>query len=108
MMTQQLHVGDAGDGTMNISKGGTVTSKVSFVGNLLNSVGLVTVDGKNSSWSATETDIAVDGMGTMNITNGGTVNSTNATVGATNSAVGLVTVDGAGSNWTISGLDFTV
>ena len=72
---QCLSVGYLGNGTLNITNGGLVDSLCSscVIGQHLNSIGLVTVDGTGSFWMAGDNlSVGREGNGTLNITNGGT------------------------------------
>ena len=102
-----LSVGNFGNGsgTLNITRGGTVSSNRGSIGNDYGSTGVVTVDGVDSTWNAGTNGLFVGnvGSGTLNITRGGTVNSsTQCYIADTQGGSGVVTVDGAGSTWTNS------
>ena len=68
-------VGRAGNGTMNITNGGTVSNNNhSWIGSLSGSTGVVVVDGAGSAWTNNSNLYAGSkGPATLNITNGGLV-----------------------------------
>ncbi len=69
-----LYVGSSGNGTLNITNGGNVSSKNGSIGSNSGSTGVVTVDGSNSKWTHEYSlDVGESGNGTLNITGGGTV-----------------------------------
>ncbi|UZE51162.1 hypothetical protein ONR75_11400 [Rhodopseudomonas sp. P2A-2r] len=98
-------VGDAGNGTLTVSNGGTVltTQFGSIIGKSAGSVGNATITGAGSSWAHTGTSgfwVGQDGTGTLTIANGGKVSvATDAVLGYQADGVGTVTVTGAGSVW---------
>ena len=105
-----LTIGSLGEGSLDITNGGTVLSASGNLGaQVLNSYGLrgngiVNVDGKNSTWTITDIlDVGLDGDATLNITNGGNVSNTDSHIARYNGSTGAVTVDGKDSIWTNSG-----
>ncbi|WP_441240922.1 autotransporter outer membrane beta-barrel domain-containing protein [Tardiphaga sp. 768_D3_N2_1] len=98
-------VGDAGNGTLMVSNGGTVltTQFSSIIGKSSGSIGNATITGADSSWVSTGTGdfwVGQDGTGTLTIANGGKVSvASNAVLGYQTDGVGTVTVTGAGSVW---------
>jgi T5SS/PEP-CTERM-associated repeat protein len=97
-----LCVGYSGVGVLEISNGGSVTTRYGYLGNNSGSAGTVTVDGAGSMLTCNgngSLKIGLDGAGVLAITNGGAVSSPS---GSINSA-STVTVDGVGSVWTCSG-----
>lgn len=99
-----LNVGEDGDGTLNITGGGTVTANGEIdIGYATGAIGLVTVDGENSSLTANDPlGVGVQGTGTLDISDGGVVENTLGIIGNDAGGVGTVTVDGAGATWTNS------
>jgi outer membrane autotransporter protein len=97
-------IGFSGTGTLNITTGGKVTARTTRIGSDVGAIGLLSVDGAGSSYSAPidSINIALSGHGTMNVTNGGSVTSFSGFIAEDETAVGIVTVNGAGSNWTMS------
>ena len=73
-----IDVGNSGDGTLNITGGGTVSAGYeSHIGDNSGSVGVVTVDGTGSTWTiGRDLHVGRDGDGTLNITGGGAVTVT--------------------------------
>ena len=105
--TQDLHVGESGSGTLNITRGGTVyvfPFNCCF-GSAPGSVGVVTVDGTGSMLrGAYDIHVGASGSGTLNITRGGAVNFFNSCyLGDASGSSGTVTVDGSGSTLLSSG-----
>ncbi|MCX8475870.1 MAG: autotransporter-associated beta strand repeat-containing protein [Sphingomonas sp.] len=97
-----LTVGSSGEGTLDITSGGTVTNTEGQVGVNDGSSGTVTVTGPNASWTNNgNLFLGYGGEGTLTIANGGTVDSTLSTfIGRSATGVGTVTVTGAGSTLT--------
>ena len=106
--SSSLRVGDAGDGTLNITAGGQVSNTQGFIGDDPNSTGMVTVDGTDlndnaSTWTNSGSiGVGNGGDGTLNITAGGQVSNTQGTIGSGSNSTGMVVVTGAGSTWTNS------
>ncbi len=101
-----LFVGHSGSGTLTISGGGSVSSGGDWcnIGDASGSQGLVTVDGKGSTWAYSGYFFLVgnSGSGTLSITNGGAVSNTCGFLGNCSGASGSVAVSGTGSRWTNS------
>ena len=82
-------VGNAGNGTLNITNGGVVLSSSSnngapcIVANAVGATGAVTVSGTGSTWTCGPTDLFVgyNGSASMNIAGGGAVSNNNCYVG---------------------------
>lgn len=103
-----LIVGNSGTGTLTVSNGGTVTTGgTAFIGENAGGVGIATVDGAGSSWTAGELRVGDSGNGTLTISNGGAVTSDDSAIGYYAGSTGVVTVTGAGSTWT-NGNDLAV
>jgi T5SS/PEP-CTERM-associated repeat protein len=90
-MGNKLYVGLLGNGNLNITSGGTVTTGSSAaLGFLSGSTGTVTVDGTGSAWTVNNTlDIGTAGTGTLNITNDGAVTVTGTTTLGTLGTINL-------------------
>jgi len=113
-----LYVGNVGNGTLNITDGGTVYNQHGIVGqfytdfgdgNVAHGTGIVNVDGAGSTWTNNGTlTVGSTAEGTVNITNGGAVSSINGNIGGQVSSLtglrgqGTVNVDGKNSTWTDS------
>ena len=103
-------VGQDGNGTLNITNGGTVSDSDALVGGA--SRACVIVDGAGSTWVHAGT-LAIGGnagaTGTLTISNGGNVftGGSGGTFGSTiaynSGSSGTVNVSGAGSSWTNKG-----
>ena len=113
--------GDIGDGTVNITNGGSVSSPVASIGRSdgVSSAGSGTlnVDGAHSTYTGVAVVVGVggDGVGAVNVTGGGGVilaptaanPASSLFIGAMDGntkGVGTVTVDGAGSTITSPGV----
>ncbi|MBN1851720.1 MAG: autotransporter-associated beta strand repeat-containing protein [Pirellulales bacterium] len=96
-----LIIGLSGNGTLDVTGGGSVSSTSGYIGSEGGSTGEVRIDGTGSTWTnKTELYIGAGGDGTLNITGGGTVSSKWAGyLGCVDGSTGIVTVDGAGSTW---------
>jgi fibronectin-binding autotransporter adhesin len=100
-----LQLGVAGTGRLNIASGASVINKSAVVGMLSavtsDGVGIVSVDGQDSSWILTDALTVGDfGNGTLNITNRGFVSvSGDAEIGKNMGlgTKGIVTVNGNGT-----------
>ncbi len=99
-----LLVGNSGNGTLNISNGGVVSSSAGHLGYNSGSTGTVTVDGANSQWTNSwGISVGESGSGTLIITNGGTVaGKWFDYIGNKSGSAGMVSVDGTNSQWTSS------
>ncbi len=96
-----LTVGHEGNGTLNITGGGTVSNSWSGIGTRFGGTGIVTVDGSGSTWTnSNELGVGGEGDGTLNITGGGAVSNSLGYIGYDSGSTGAVTVDGVGSTWT--------
>ncbi len=100
-----LVVGDkTGNGTVNITDGGAISSGFSFIGFESNSTGAVAVDGAGSTWTNRGfLTVSHSGSGTLNITNGGAVSNGIGYIGENAGSTGTVTVDDNDSTWTSNG-----
>ncbi len=98
----QVSVGLQGNGTLDITNGGTVNNSYGYIGQNAGSIGKVTVDKSNSAWTCIKyLYVGYYGDGTMNITGGGNVISEwDGGIGYELGSTGAVTVDGPGSTWT--------
>jgi T5SS/PEP-CTERM-associated repeat protein len=99
-----LIVGDQGDGTLDITSEGSVTSLASdtTLGFAVGAVGRATVSGNGSQWNNSHFYVGDSGQGQFDINQGGLVDSTYVYVGNQAGSQGRVTVTGAGSTWNCS------
>jgi T5SS/PEP-CTERM-associated repeat protein len=104
-----LAVGGSGNGTLNISNGGAVSSSYcdigigSGFGDQSDSTGIVSVDGAGSTLINSESiHVGIASGGILNITNGGAVSSHGGFIGLLSGSTGEVNVGGAGSTLTYS------
>ena len=80
-----------------------MSNDYSFVGTDPGSIGVVTVDGAGSTWTATgDFYLGQSGNGTLTVRNGGTVSNSASYIGLDATSTSTATVDGAGSTWTNS------
>ncbi len=103
-----LNVGQFGTGSMNISAGGVVQSSIGgTIGNFVDALGTVQIDGFNSRWiNSNSLVIANAGEGNLNLTDGGRVQNTIGFVGSAAGGSGTVTISSLGfftSQWLNSG-----
>ena len=103
--SQELRVGDSGEGILLIQNQGIVTNNRSRIGLSSNSIGEATVTGAGSLWQNVNfIAVGVSGTGTVNIANGGRVSAIeNAFVGVGVDGTGTVNVDGLGTELSTSG-----
>jgi T5SS/PEP-CTERM-associated repeat protein len=98
-------VGGAGQGTLNVTGGGHVTTIGTVIGDEASSNGTVIVSGSGSAWDvgANGAWVGNAGQGTLNVMAGGHATSSATTVGRQAGSVGTVLVSGTGSRWTMTG-----
>jgi T5SS/PEP-CTERM-associated repeat protein len=102
-----LFVGNEGSGTLSITGGGTVSNQdYGSIGYYLDSTGVVTVDGTDSTWTNNSSlFVGHVGDGTLNITNGGSVTALEASINSQS----LLAIDvGNGSLLTVDGGSGTI
>lgn len=101
VVVNALGVGDEGDGTLNISKGGVVsTNTYGYIGISSGSTGKATVTNPNSKWTNhSKFYVGYSGDGTLDISDSGVVENTSGYVGYSSGSMGEVTVANAGSQW---------
>jgi outer membrane autotransporter protein len=98
-----LYVGSWGNGILNITAGGKVSSFYGYVGSEVGSSGAVTIDGTGSNWTIDQAlFVGAEGTGSLTVSNGGTVNSLFGLVGNLQGAAGAVVVKDPGSLWTVT------
>ena len=99
--TGDLYVGNAGNGSLNVTVGGDVSSDNGYIGDDAGSTGDVTVEGADAVWTNSgDLYVGNAGQGALNITASGDVSSYNGYIGDDAGSLGDATVDGAGSTWT--------
>jgi len=103
-----LYVGAVGDGSLNITGGGVVSSVGGIIGDSDGGSGSVTVDGGTGSASWNNSGHLVVGQwgeGELNITGGGTVTNTMGFIAYDNGSEGTVNIGGGAgtSEWINSG-----
>lgn len=101
-----LTVGDAGNGRLAVSDGGTVSSLGGFVAEEAGSVGSVLVTGRGSRWDMSGGSVVGNGgHGSLLIEDGGVVASVGGSaLGFSHGGSGLAEVSGTGSLWALSGM----
>lgn len=105
-----LIVGDALNGSLTITNGGSVSNDGALIGNLNGAVGALTVSGRDaggtaSTWTSLSSVVigVEDGSnGTLTILNAGMAQSDSGTIGSNTGSVGSVLVSGLGSTWDLS------
>ena len=99
-----ITIGTNGNGTLNISNGGTVTSNsVSSIADGVGSVGTANVSGAGSNWTINHGALNVGrhGDGVLNISSGGVINSVGGGIAIENGGTGTASITGTGSTWDI-------
>ncbi len=99
-----LIVAQTGNGRLDISAGGVVSSTGGFIGRLPGSVGTVAVADQDSTWTLSENlVVGFEGTGTLSIIGGGSITNAISSIGLVAGSTGNASVSGAGSVWTSSG-----
>jgi len=100
----ELHVGEAGEGTLTVRGGAGVTNTAAYLGFLSGSSGTATVTGNASTWnSGGDLYVGYGGGGELTVADGGYVTNAAAYLGHSSSGEGKVTVTGADTRWAGSG-----
>lgn len=91
--------GAAGNGTLNVTAGGSVDSTVAHLGVVAGATGSAIVDGKGSVWTVDRNslEVGVSGTGSLAVTGGGLVDAANIIIGTSTGGNGSVRVSGADS-----------
>lgn len=102
--SNDLFVGNAGTGILNVSNGGSVSNGTGQMGYLFGADGTATIDGAGSTWTTNGFFYVggeQGGNGVLNITDGGHVNSNGsfAYIGYETNSQSTATIDGADSLW---------
>lgn len=100
----ELYVG-YGNGTLDITNGGTVTDFFGYVAYFPEfpgrSTGTVNVDGAGSNWTNDSTlHVGDSGDGALHVTNGGAVVNGDGYLGFDFDSTGIASIDGVDSSWT--------
>ena len=98
-----IHVGDSGDGVLNVTNGGAVVNGEGYLGFNFDSTGAATVDGEGSSWTNFGFFyVGNNGDGTLDVSNGGAINSFGSFsyIAFDAASTSIATIDGVGSLWT--------
>jgi fibronectin-binding autotransporter adhesin len=102
--TGQLVVGNNGTGSLTVSGGAVVNSRLGVLGRNTGSRGTVIVDGAGSRWTNTNGLIlGRSGSGTLTVQGGAQVSTGGLTAGVLAGSSGTVTVTGAGSQLVTTG-----
>jgi len=105
-VSKHLNVGLAGQGTLNITNGGLVSSGMpATIGNQVGASGTVDIQGLNSVWNTNGQTLIVAnaGFGRLNLIAGGVVHAGNTYIGNSAAGDGKVTLIGAESRLNVSG-----
>ncbi|MGH9375075.1 MAG: PEP-CTERM sorting domain-containing protein, partial [Terriglobia bacterium] len=101
--SQDLTIGDSGNGTMTIDGSGVVNNTDGDIASNTGSTGKVTVQGTgagNPTWTSDGAlKVGDGGIGELDVLNGGHVVSESGAIGGAVGSQGTVKVDGAGSQW---------
>lgn len=91
--------GPAGNGTLNVTAGGTVESTQAQLGAVAGATGTAVVDGRGSTWAVSSGNLEVGstGTGSLSVTGGGVVDADHIVIGANSGSTGTARVSGAGS-----------
>ncbi|MBN9271726.1 MAG: hypothetical protein J0J15_16090, partial [Mesorhizobium sp.] len=100
----QFRVGAVGKGDFQLLDNATASTKYTYLGGSVGSLGTATVSG-GASWTTGSFTVGPQGQGELTVSSGGKVITTGS--GATaRIGNGKVTVTGAGSQWTIDGNNY--
>ncbi|MFS8124443.1 autotransporter domain-containing protein [Rhizobium sp. BR 250] len=101
--------GAAGNGTLNITAGGTVQSTSARLGAVAGATGVAVVDGQGSAWNVGSggLNIGAEGAGSLAVTGGGLVEAQNVVLANGAGSSGSARISGAGSTLRSDG-DLTV
>ena len=98
--SEDLYIGEHGEGTLTISNGGAVSNKEGHIGYNPSSTGSVEVIGAGSTWNnSSRLYVGRGGEGILTVSDGGAVSSTHGTIGYNSGSIGSVEVTGIGSTW---------
>lgn len=95
-----LLIGHAGNGSLIVSNGGTVSNGDSYLGYAAGGNGSALVSGAGSTWQNSTLTVGREGNGSLVVADGAKVTSTLGYIGHSAGSVGTVFVTGAGSAWT--------
>jgi T5SS/PEP-CTERM-associated repeat protein len=102
--SNQLYVGQSGNGTLIIQAGGKVSNSTGYLGCNSSSTGTATIAGNGSTWTNSYAlYVGQSGNGTLTIQEGGKVSNTSGYLGYNSGSTGTATVTGAGSVWNNNG-----
>ncbi len=94
-LTENLTVGDMGEGMLAIANGGSVSNANGKIGWRDGAIGSVTVTGTGSTWTNTGSlQVSLDGQGTLTVADGGRVTASALTVNANGQVYGDGTLEG--------------
>ncbi len=115
-----MNVGIGGSASLTINSGGLVSDRITYLGFLAGSTGIMSIDGAGSTlYDDKGIYVAENGTGKLIVTNGGTISTgnnpgawgedTGAYIGlAGATGTGVAIVDGKGSTWTNGTQNFNV
>ncbi len=100
--SSEIFVGFQGAGTLNITRGGTVSSSGrSGAGGNRYTRSFVNITGTGSTWTNSGELIVTNA--TINVSDGGVLNTQTGRIGRTDFPQSIVTIEGSGSKWTNTG-----
>jgi T5SS/PEP-CTERM-associated repeat protein len=97
-----VYVGNAGEGTLEVIKGGQINNVYSYIAAASGGVGHVLIDGDGSKWSTSSTPYIAHGANSradILVSNGGIFYTGSATIADATGAEAEITVTGTGSIW---------
>ncbi len=102
--SNELRVGNSGDGTLVISDGGSlINNAAAFTSIGQSTTGTAQVTGAGSTWNTPgPIHVGSTGRGALAVLDGGSLASGSARIGGLNAGAGEVLVAGAGSTWTVT------
>jgi len=102
--TGQFVVGNNGTGSLTISGGAVVNSRIGIIGRNTGSNGTVVVEGSGSQWTTTSNlQIGRNGTGSLTVQGGAQVSPAGVITGIFTDGTGTLTVTGAGSQLVTTG-----
>ncbi len=101
-LTDDLLVGDEGDGAMNLT-GGDLNTVNTRIANADGSTGDVLLSGASTLWTNTNSLTLNQGDASLTVQSGAVLNTNSMTVGSTFSSIADVILDGSGSQINVTG-----
>jgi T5SS/PEP-CTERM-associated repeat protein len=104
LIVPEMHVGEPGAGSINVTGGGTVSAFITRIGLGSGSAGSVSISGPTSNWFSSDLTVGDAGDAFLSIAGGATLTNgvfigQTCFVAAEPSSTARIVVDGAGSRW---------